>query len=150
MNSNNYLMHWKYISKKKVNGKWRYYYDYNTPNQKPAGNPKGYTKLEDLLGKDERDIYAESIRAYNKALDNMENNPSGTRAELQRLFDEADRAGDNVTAARKVFLKTPMGKLDQMGDVVEKGRNKVADVLVKLSDKIRTDGDYLDKLARRD
>ena len=44
--NNNELYHWKYVTKKKVNGKWRYYYD-----ETGKGKIKKGLSVADKLGK---------------------------------------------------------------------------------------------------
>ena len=63
--ASNSLQHWKYKYKKRVNGKWRYFYDVGPAgfdlggnglgkDGEPDSNVQSYTKFEDLIGQDEK------------------------------------------------------------------------------------------------
>lgn len=94
--SQNELKHWKYIKKKKVNGKWRYYYD-----------------IKDALGYDERDAFyktaGEYIRADEEAKKLTKRNKTSNDAAQARIY--ADKKRDEAKKAREDFKKTPLGKL---------------------------------------
>lgn len=49
--NNNELYHWKYVTKKKVNGKWRYYYD-----ETGKGKIKKGFSVADKLGKHQIEV----------------------------------------------------------------------------------------------
>lgn len=124
------LKHWKYVKKKKVNGKWRYYYD-----------------IKDALGYDERAKAAKSIREYNKAakaeVDYSKTREDPTRAkyydanEYEQLTQRRVSAGKAASKAIEEYYKTPIGKLDRFDDAIDSGRNIVAKILEKASNKIR-------------
>lgn len=129
-NDSDELTHWKYVKKKKVNGKWRYYYD-----------------VKDALGYDERANAAASIREYNKATQNLKDykaiRDDPTRQKWydfnreDELADERGRRGDIAKRAIAKYYKTPLGRLDRIDDVIDTGRNIIADLLSKASSKIR-------------
>ena len=139
------LYHWKYIKKKKVNGKWRYYYD-----------------IKDALGYDERDSYKKAKKdlgaAYVKKLNanSLNNNyqsslfakyrhlrdPEGNilpalrseykkdHARLKNINDnilksDSDyrKAGEKYTKAEKAYFKTPLGKLEITKKKIEKAKS---------------------------
>lgn len=125
------LYHWKYIKKKKVNGKWRYYYDKE--------------QLKDDLGFDERKRYkdAKRERKYyweqeNKYLDNFKSrmdyinrDPQGvgvTSPEYDTVYKMANKDHDIGMEYRKdrervdkkvnqfynEYRRTPIGKIDEI------------------------------------
>lgn len=69
-NNQNSLKHWKYVKKKRVNGKWRYYYD-----------------IKDALGFDEREAYR---KAENEAANAEWRYNSAKKAEDAQAEYEAD------------------------------------------------------------
>lgn len=129
-NSTSELTHWKYIKKKKVNGKWRYYYD-----------------VKDALGYDERANAANAIRNYNNAKDRekgyaqLPSKPEQVKwynsEKHKQLSNETKVAGKIASDAIQKYYKTPIGKLDKADDIIDKGRNIVAKLLNKLSNKIK-------------
>lgn len=158
------LQHWKYIYKKKINGKWRYYYDIGKPgvnvaggSNKPDGpnsNIKSYSKFEDLLGKDEKDAYARSIIQNTRALEDQAARPSGTRAELQERYDRVNSTGKAMSEAAARYYKTPIGMLDKLDDYVDKGRKFIAKLFTKAgftkaAKAITPKTEYLDSLHYR-
>lgn len=147
------LQHWKYIKKKKVNGKWRYYYD--TESLKDD--------VKDKLGYDERERMRESAREYGRAL-NEQNN---AKSEVDRIHDQrksadttqkaaenlvellkadkiskeayykAREAGHKYAESQKEFMNTPLGKLESLQKNIKKGAEKVASLFSKLFGKKR-------------
>lgn len=126
------LMHWKYIKKVKKNGKWRYYYD-----------------VKDALGYDERAALGEATRQYNRAKANSEGyrqiqgDPTREKWYNSKKADSLDRdtvaRGRIMGNAKRKYDKTVLGRIDRMDDVIDRGRDVVADLLIKLSDVIRSD-----------
>lgn len=164
----NYLIHYgvgaearkhKYISRRKINGKWYYYYDVGDAGfvdgnggrekdgQRSDSSTRGFTKVEDILGKDEKMRYErsevsmkrkeEAMRnAFNKA-----NDASWMDKDLENKSKKADsdfkESYDKWTNDQKAFYKTPLGKLEQSKDVIQSGKNKVAELLEKKAKKLR-------------
>ena len=129
------MYHWKYIKKKKVNGKWRYYYN------------KG--QLKDDLGFDE-------LKTYNKAKSTYEN-AAQKRSDTKQAVDDFERRSRNYSykeydydkahdlyrsaiywketaakrgqeymSARTSLKKTPVGKLVMAKETIGRGAKAVA------------------------
>lgn len=130
------MQHWKYIKKKKVNGKWRYYYD-----------------IKDALGYDEREARDKAATNYSKATkdaydfqdhvstqntnaiighDPYTGAPVYTKGGKERIqdlekqkqekFKKAADAGKAASDAQKEFAKTPLGKLENLESKVKKAK----------------------------
>lgn len=134
----NDLQHWKYVKKKKVNGKWRYYYD-----------------VKDALGYDERQKAAQAVYDYNRttaaarAYNKIQSDPTRVKfynqTKSDQLYKEADAAGKKASAALKKYYKTPIGKIDRLDDKIDSGRKAVSKVLNKLAKKIQPNEESLTK-----
>lgn len=130
------MYHWKYIKKKKVNGKWRYYYD-----------------IKDALGYDERQQAGQAVYDYNRAIENAEgyrkiqNDPGRTKHYSQAKMDQKDKAvkesGIKANRAVQKYYKTPLGKIDRLDDKIDSGRKAVAKLLNKLATKITPKDEHL-------
>lgn len=151
----------KYIYKKMVNGKMRYYYDvgpagFDLANNgrgpgkdgEPDSNIQGYTKLEDMLGKDEKDKYWRSVSAahnekrfhdhnYGKLHDKYGGYEMGN-AEHDKSHEDISRAQRKVMENRKEYMKTPLGKITRLTEKINDGRDAVANMLDKLSKDLRS------------
>ena len=113
------LYHWKYVKKKKVNGKWRYYYD-----------------IKDALGYTKRDKLDKAIEEYNKAdkkaselekRDRKKYRKNGSMVSndtAEARIYASDKARE-VKKAQVKYKKTPLGKLDSLGYQIEKGAKAV-------------------------
>jgi hypothetical protein len=119
----------KYIKKKRVNGKWRYYYD-----------------IKDALGYDERSAAGDAVRAYDRAIQNakgyqkLRTTPGQEKwydiEKDARLVQEASDAGKRARAAVEKYSKTPLGKLDKLGSKIDAGRAMVSNWLKRMANKI--------------
>lgn len=148
----NSLKHWKYVKKKKVNGKWRYYYD-----------------IKDAMGYDERERYNQAIsnvtnaeREKNQARDNYNSvqkhytdkyyrgeyvdlNTGALKEHVQPHYEEEvakhvtpmykkyeakeaqyTKAGQEFCKAKEEYMKTPLGKIDNLSYTVKKGVEAVS------------------------
>lgn len=126
------LYHWKYIQKKKVNGKWRYYYD-----------------IKEAVGVNARNDYINSSKEYLEARNTLtklrEQDAKKYKGSLRVSNDtvQADiykgKKRDKFLASQKKYYKTPLGKMDIAGQAinkyVDKGKNKVQSVLKKVKKK---------------
>ena len=117
----------KYLYKKNVNGKTRYFYDVGKANWKNGNhnigedgmetdsNIRGYTKIQDILGYDERDRRDRAVGRYENA--NKEDSKEGKRA----------------LAAIKAYNKTPLGKIEKVSTSLkissETLKKKIKDIL---------------------
>lgn len=120
------LYHWKYIKKKKVNGKWRYYYD-----------------IKDALGYTKRDKLDKAINEYTKAdkeaseLEKKDRKKYGKNS-LTVSNDTAESRLYAIDKAREVrkaqdeYKKTPIGKMDSLGYQIKKGKKIVQKFFKKL------------------
>lgn len=155
----NSLQHWKYIYKKKVNGKWRYYYDIGKPTVKVAGSTgapdkpdsriQSYSKLEDIAGKDEKDAYARSIVAYNRAKEEYEANKNSDDIEQRNKSEQKlTNASRALARAETRYGNTPIGKLDKFDDIVDSGRKFISNLLTKAAKAISPKDEYLTKLSK--
>ena len=144
---NDELQHWKYVKKYKKNGKWRYVYNVGTTGQRINGeldpSYREYTRLQDLLGYDERDAAAIAEYNYRHAMNNadsyntMKNPTYYNQAKSNANYKQAKVAGKIASKAVERYYKTPLGKLDKAVGVANKGREKVANALSKLSEAVK-------------
>ena len=141
------LTHWKYIKRYKKNGKWRYVYNVGTTGDKINGETESpyreYSKLQDMLGYDERDAAAISDVKYRRKQENAMNynhsqgeNSSYSQMKSDRYFKEAERLGKRASEDMQRYYKTPIGKIDRFDDYIDKGRSKVAKALTKFAKRI--------------
>ena len=156
----------------KVSKEYKEEVEFNSKkNAYPKGSKSGdekkeYTKLEDFLGKDERDAlvkadneYTKAEREFNRANESKEYSQYITydknTGEMIKLpgYDEArkkrgdamvkadkakEEAGKKATEARDEFFKTPYGMLYQTESMIDDGRAAVGNVLEKLAKKLKT------------
>lgn len=146
---NDELQHWKYVKKYKKNGKWRYVYNVGTTgdqiNGKITSPYREYTKIQDVLGFDERDAAGIAEVNYHRADDNARaynhsqttNSKYYNQAKSDALYKQAKVAGKIASKSVERYYKTPLGKLDKAVGVVNKGREKVANALSKLSEAVK-------------
>lgn len=151
---NDDVQHYKYIKKEKINGKWRYFYDIgeqhgtvmNSYTMKPEApndvtginsNVKSYTKLQDLLGMDEKDRFertATQVKLKNERLYDLSDQ---YRTAKWRVAEKKyEQAGREFTKARNAYMKTPISVLDSAKDAINKGKKAVAGMLRKLANKL--------------
>jgi hypothetical protein len=136
------IMHWKYIKKEKVGGKWRYYYDvgyagYIDGNTgKRPSNVVGFSKTEDLLGKDEQMRANRATAVYEAANKASTNREYSSNSERQAEMNRVAELGQKAIEANKAYMKTPLGKLEQAKTTIEKAKKKVANWLRKLANKL--------------
>ena len=84
-------MHHKYIKKKKINGKWRYYYESKNGEKKYS---KVLSKLSDVIGEDEKDAFKKAESDYlNEMLADPDRlkDPHGIAESLMEDWDELIR-----------------------------------------------------------
>ena len=156
----NFLMHWKYKYKKKVNGKWRYFYDVGPAGFDVGGNGPGrdgeidsniqsYTKFQDIIGKDEKDAYIRSLQKALREVDYQNANPDRTARE--RKVDEKNmkRVDRAVSEDMERFYKTPLGKIESTKHSIESGRKFVSDLLAKASEKVKPNDNLLSSIEKR-
>lgn len=152
MDNKSSLTHWKYKYKKRVNGKWRYYYDVgpagfdlggNGPGKdgEPDSRIQGYTKLQDMIGKDEKDAYTRSLKRYNRLKDNQ----LATGANDKNI-DWARRA---VNEYGEQFYKTPLGKIQNAKHKIDSGRNFVSKLLSVAAEKVKAKDNYISYLEKK-
>lgn len=154
----NYLIHrdHKYLYKKKVNGKWRYFYDVGKANwkngntnigsdgQSTDSNIRGYTKFQDIIGVDERDRRDRAVARYNNARNTYEKQQYMTidelirkNVDLENSFNKQRYEGEAASRAIEDFRKTPLGKIENINHSVQRGKNIVANILEKGAKKLR-------------
>lgn len=134
------MYHWKYIKKKRVNGKWRYYYD-----------------VKDALGYDERGAAGDAVREYNRAKTNADNynkiqsDPTRVKwynqSKSDQMYKDAAKAGKKASEALKKYYKTPLGKIDRLDDKIDSGRRAVSKLLNKLAKKIQPKDEHITKYS---
>lgn len=137
------LYHWKYAFKKKVNGKWRYYYDVGPTADGSKGSTQGYTKLEALLGKDERDRMKRAAdrandhkQRYETAKNYIDELEAKEGVKIDRTAqNNQKKLYENNTKAyleyKKAYMKTPLGKIDQASKSINKAKKAVSKYLSK-------------------
>lgn len=138
------LMHWKYIKKERVNGKWRYYYDLGRKLDSNESLVKGYSKLEDWAGVDERDRADHQQKLYVQDMDNYKK----FRKEFEpgvddptfaaEIFEKAAARGREAAKAKADFMNTPLGKLEQATTTIKNAAKTVSKALNKLGSKLKS------------
>lgn len=155
----NFLMHWKYKYKKKVNGKWRYFYDVGPAGFDVGGNGPGrdgeidsnvqsYTKFQDIIGKDEKDAYTRTLKKALNEMDYQNANPERTLQERKVDEKNMDRVRKNVEEDMNRFYKTPLGKIENAKQNINSGKKFVSDLFVAASEKIKPRDDLLTSLEK--
>ena len=149
------LMHFKYVKREKVNGKWRYYYtDSKTGESKDI---LGYDKRDDLLKADHE--YKKATRQaelVNKTAPwrtpKLKSDGSGyeelsesdkrwneeTRTEIDNAYAKQAEAGKKASDAYAAYKKTPFGKVYQATVQIDKGRAAVGNLLEKAAKRLKT------------
>lgn len=136
------------MKKYKKNGKWRYIYNVGTTGDRINGKIESpyreYTKLQDMLGYDERDAASIAEVNYRRAMETAEGyknvrstNPYYKQATSDALYKQVKVSGKIASKAVERYNKTPLGKLDKAVRVVDKGREKVANALSKLAEAVK-------------
>jgi len=146
--SDDELMHWKYIKREKVNGKWRYYYDVGDPGYvdgntgKKPSNIKDYSLMETLIGKDEKDRRDRAITVLNNkiaTLDHFHENPT-LRTSMPDSYKSSYKsykdAGRKYTEAQSEFMKTPLGKIEKAALTIKKAKKVISNWFSKLGSKL--------------
>ena len=121
---NNSLCHWKYIKKKKVNGKWRYYY-------KPEYEYKIYDKPEVSSLKDKRYFVTNVDRDINTGDKHIRRS-----MHVNSLFGSKEREvlpSSNSEKGKTIVDTRYYGKIDRLGiairditsDVIDEGKKWV-------------------------
>lgn len=137
--------------KRKKNGKWRYYYDVGTTgaivNGSKMSNIKGYSKIQDILGYDERDAYNISRLNANAANENadkvakLRTNPTESHlydAEVHKeLVNKGKKHEAEVAKNWNSYSKTPLGMIDRIDDKIDVGREKLSELLTRISERIK-------------
>lgn len=140
--SDNELMHHKYIYKKKVNGKWRYYYDVGEASYVDGYTGRkpdrivGYSKLDDLLGKDERDRANRASAKYERARKNSNNKEYRSNQDMNARFNKVARLGKKAIAANKAYMKTPLGRIEQAKTAFKGAKRAIARIFSRIADKL--------------
>lgn len=135
----------KYLYKKKVNGKWRYFYDIGEPASetyemkngkwtRTDSNLKGYTKWEDMIGKDERDRSFRADAAHERARKNL--NGEMTRSESDKRYSTFVNTGKDSLTAYRSYLKTPLGKIENIKNAVNNGKKAIGTLFIKIGKKL--------------
>lgn len=111
------------------NGKWRYYYD-----------------VKDALGYDERDNAGEMV--YRRELTKRALTSDVNQKTRDALEEQLHRYTKDASHALEKYYKTPLGKLDKIDDVIDVGRNKVANLIGKIEKRIRAKEEDITKYAK--
>ena len=132
--SDDQLMHWKYIKREKVNGKWRYYYDTGKKEKIAAGNAK--SKVRDA---------AQNASFHKKRYDEVK-----SKVDSGEFFDK-DHGNDSIVEpyrnaylkslqgyenakvqakkAQQIYAKTPLSKIENAKAKVDAGKKSAAKFL---------------------
>lgn len=95
------LYHWKYISKKKVNGKWRYTYDYDLDNKYKSG-AQDKSVTSEKTGENEYTTTAKTVtyKDSNKLLSSTKSDYrtgySGVRIKNNKTLDMYQTKGETT------------------------------------------------------
>ena len=132
------LMHWKYIKKEKVNGKWRYYYNVGDAGYidgytgKKPSSIVGYSWLEDKLGYDERERANRANAVYKQADRNSSNREYSSSTEHDKTIARVAELGRKAIEANNAYMKTPLGQLEYSKVKIQKAKKKVSSWLRKV------------------
>ena len=135
-----YLQHWKYIKREKVNGKWRYYYHDDKYEDAKAKYETAKEKSDELRYR------AGSTKTYSKVSEDDGTNPyrtAGKTAATKRAEKKADRAEEKTAKAKAEYIKAKEKYEKSLGLKVTKGLNKTTDAINRSVDKGR---EFVDKL----
>lgn len=144
------LQHWKYKYKKRVNGKWRYYYD-DSRARKNGSNPgKAPTSYKpESFGKWEQTSFG-SRKGYvdSNGIFYEGDYDTARQTKWEREFKaigvktEVERAKSQYNGSVRKKIDDVIDSVTELRDLgketINKGRNAAADILDKLSKKIRT------------
>ena len=141
----------KYLYKKKVNGKWIYYYDIGKKSQMQNSftekhksefkddHVKGYTKFQDIMGYDERDRYERAMynkgyafKSYEYGNNYKDSGVNWSKAVRDIQLANYNASSHNALEAYKSYYKTPLGKLELMGDAIKRGKDAITGLLSKI------------------
>lgn len=135
------MYHWKYVKKKKVNGKWRYYYD--VKDAMGVDELKTYNKAKDVYETAERNRI-ESKRAV-RDFENKSRNYSYKEYDYDKSHDlyrsaiywkeTSVKRGQEYLSARSSVLKTPVAGIVVMKETIDKGKRAINNLLNKLKKK---------------
>lgn len=131
----------KYIYKKKINGKWRYYYYVGKENYTLNGNHSTglgeYSKLDDVMGRDELDRFrisyqnAKDANAYRRSIRGFVDYDTYSEAETKsKNLDKV--ANKNYWE----FRKTPLGAIYHAHETINKGKQAIGRWLSKTADSL--------------
>lgn len=128
-----------------MNGKTRYFYDVGKANWKNGNsnigedgmetdsNIRGYTKVQDILGYDERDRRNRAVARYKNANETFENQKEMSYDDLEKSSKEVSKEGKRALAAIKSYNKTPLGKIEKVSTSLKIGsetlKKKIKDIL---------------------
>lgn len=156
--SDDELRHWKYIKRERKNGRW--VYEYAEIEKHPADSFTDKVKyaVKDAVGYDEKSAYETAKNTYDlhknmtdyydeKAKEiAADADADGERTELEKSWiklatDNRDyerphmiNAKEVVSKALKEYEKTPLYKIEQVGEYIDAGQKKVKKWLKKLFD----------------
>lgn len=136
------MMHWKYIYKKKVNGKWRYYYDVGDAGYidgytgKKPSRIVGYSWLEDKLGKDEQERSRRASAVYERADKASTNRSYSSASEMRKTQARVAELGKKAIEANQEYMKTPLGQLEKAQNTIKKVKKAVSNWFKKLANKL--------------
>lgn len=143
--SNDELQHFKYIKREKKNGKWKYYYD--------VKDAMGYDERSAMnLAKKSRDVqknYTDLVRreyeetaskvASGEYFDKDNGNDSIVKPYRDKytkaLESQYDKSAEYAKALQ-AYQKTPLGKLEKAAMQIDKGKQKVEDLMKKMTKKL--------------
>lgn len=130
----------KRLTRELKNGHWTYQY-----STKPDTSLK--ETIRRVSGQTAKEYANAKIRDYNRAKENSEGyskiqgDPTREKwyneSKEKALRDDATVKGILANRAIQNYYKTPLGQVQKAKDVIEAGRNKVADILNSASEKIR-------------
>ena len=96
-------------------------------------NIRGYTKVQDILGYDERDRRNRAVARYNNANETFENQKEMSYDDLEKSSKEVSKEGKRALAAIKAYDKTPLGKIEKVSTSLKIGsetlKKKIKDIL---------------------
>lgn len=151
------LYHWKYIKRVRDGDKWKYYYDWDELKS-DVSNKLGVTAKEELdkakeTAANAKSDYETATKKRNEAKNKVEtiknskdtdgkkntnmvlakrNLNSADKTQKEKLNKAVDSV-NKVMDAKNEFSKTPLGKVTQAKETIEKGINRVKTAAKKLA-----------------
>jgi hypothetical protein len=148
------LMHWKYIKREKVNGKWRYYYDIGEKEKHEADvatrAASRYAKTMDTMKREYDKVNAKvnSGEYFDKDHGNQDIiQPYEDLYKSSRL--DYERAISRAKKAVAAYEKTPLYKLEKARNKIKKGTKAIKNLFAQVKANLKSSFKTLGKKKKK-